>query len=96
MFDTRRRRLAWLFVLVLLMELALLCCAYNHTSLHLCCGHRACALCARMRSTLLRELILPACILSLLALGVIRAAHRAALSRAPQTSLFNLGVRLND
>ena len=47
-------------------------------------------------STLLRELILPACILSLLALGVIRAAHRAALSRAPQTSLFSLGVRLND
>ena len=93
----RRRRLAWLCTLVLIMELALLCCAYNHNSHHLCADSQSCAICAWMRSALLRFFLPPAATLSILT--TLRAAARVARESASThciTSLYALRVRLND
>ena len=95
MFATRRRRLACMFALVLLAELALLCCASVHIAHHGCRGE-GCAICACVRDGLRRS-ALAAPILTALAASVclaMRAAARRCAVGAP--SLFRLKVRLND
>ena len=96
MIDARRRRLAWLFALVLLTELALLCCACVHAGDHECVGHEACAICRYLRLALRGGMPLPAAMLALLALAAARAEHRLRSPRSVPCTLFALKVRLND
>ncbi len=94
MTDARRRRLSWLFALVLLAELALLCCASAQVASHCCPKHGRCAICACLRAEARQfRLALPAAILALLA-----ACAAASLRAAPAhpCTLFSLRVRLND
>ena len=76
MLDTRRRRLAWLFALVLLMELALLCCASVHISSHDCSGQESCAICAMLRPAI-------RCAFAVLALALGIAAALLTLCPRP-------------
>lgn len=95
MFATRRRRIAWMFALVLLAELALLCCASVHIAHHGCRGE-GCAICACVRDGLRRSALV-ALILTALAASVSLAMHIAAhRCAAGAPSLFLLKVRLND
>lgn len=96
MTETRRRRLAWLFALVLLMELAVLGCALVHLGDHECAGHDACAICRYMRLAMRGGFAMPAAILTLLAPAVIRAARPGRPVRFASGTLFALKVRLND
>lgn len=93
---SRRRRLAWLFLLVLTAELAVLCCASAHCVHHLCTGHETCAICACVRASHRRALspLLLAAILALAATALsIRSMPRAFCRGG---SLFARHVRLND
>lgn len=96
MFKTRRRRLAWLFALVLLSELAVLCCASTHLSSHLCPGCEQCAICACVRSGLNRAAVAPLALLVLLALAALDGESPARRGPAPFFTLFARKVRLND
>lgn len=96
MADTRRRRLAWLFALVLLMELALLCCACVHADDHECAGHEACAICRYLRLALRGSRALAAAAFALLALAAMRADLRPRSPRFAPVTLFALKVRMND
>lgn len=49
MFYSRRRRIAWMFALALILELALLCCACGHLIDHRCEGPHTCPLCRFLR-----------------------------------------------
>ena len=96
MFDSRRRQLAWLFLLVLAMELAFLCCASAHICHHLCTGAETCAICACVRAGHRRAL-------SSAALATLVAGLVGPLAVAPALPSVPLGdtpvarrVRLND
>lgn len=95
MFDARRRRLAWLFALVLLTGLALSCCASAAIASHACPGHDCCAICAALRPE--GRLALAARLLSLAlipaALLAAAALRRPGLS--PKTPI-SLRIRMND
>lgn len=95
MFKTRRKRLAWLFALVLLAELALLCCACVLFTTHQCPGHDRCGVCAALNPA--RRFALAALIL---ALGLPLAASPAASAAWQAVALLftpiSLRVRLND
>lgn len=94
MIDTRRRRLSWLFALVLLAELALLCCASAQVACHCCPKHGRCAICECLRAEGRQfRLALPVAILALLA-ACAAAPLPAATARS--FTLFSLRVRLND
>ena len=95
MFDTRRRRLAWLFALVLLAELALLCCASIHVNHHICHGDD-CAICACVRTGMKRAMILALPALASLAVAVRMRARRARRVFAGIDSLIARRVQLND
>ena len=96
MFDTRRRRLAWLFALVLLMELALLCCACAQLSAHLCPGHGTCAICRQLSAAPLRFALLPIALASAMAALSGGIKLRATVRRAPLPTPVIRKVRLND
>ena len=94
MTDARRRRLSWLFALVLLAELALLCCASAQVVCHCCPQHGRCAICECLRAEGRQfRLALPAMLLVLLA-----ACSAATLpsARSLPFTLFSLRVRMND
>ena len=98
MHSIHRRRAAWLFLLVLALELAVLCCASAHLSDHICRGHEAetCAICACLRTGLRRAA--PAALLAPVALLGALLCRREAPSRddgAPD-SLVARKIRLND
>ena len=95
MSDARRRHIAWLFALVLLMELAVLCCASMHLSDHCCCGH-ACAICACVRAGLRRAALAALALAALTAVAVVRAGAPASGRFTHVDSLFDRRVRLND
>ena len=95
MLDKRRRRLACLFALVLLMELAVLCCACAHVSSHVCHGPGRCAVCDILKSErryALAFLLMPLC-LAQAGFSISRFFQRGRLSIGTPVSLR---VRLND
>lgn len=96
MFDSRRRRHAWLLALVLLTELALLCCASIHLGAHDCPGCEHCPICACVRSGRNRAAIAP--LPALAAAGVVALSALVSLRRISHSSstLFDLKVRFND
>ncbi|MBR1822447.1 MAG: hypothetical protein IJ769_12625 [Clostridia bacterium] len=96
MFNSRRRRIAWLFALVLLMELAILCCASMHLSDHLCPGCARCAICATVRAGLKRAIAMPLLALAPLTFAILQRITLARRSFARRDSLFARHVRLND
>lgn len=92
----RQRRLAWMFMLVLALELALLCCASIHLADHVCSGHETCAICLFVRVGLRRAAVAA---LTLSALSAVAAACvGAGVPRrfGPVDSLVLRRVRLND
>ncbi len=95
MLNTRRRRLAWLFTLVLLTELALVCCASVHFASHDCPGHDSCAICATLRPEYRATLAALALALgmALAALPSVRPSRRAA---AAYDTPVSRRVRMND
>ena len=94
MTDARRRRLSWLFALVLLAELALLCCASAQIASHCCPEHGRCAICECLRAEGRQlRLALPAAFLVLL---VACAASLLPSARSLPFTLFSLRVRMND
>lgn len=94
MFNARRRRLAWLFALVLLMGLALLCCASIHVASHDCRGDD-CAICAALRPErrIALHVTLASACLSLVALIGASCRRHCAVSIDTPVSLH---VRLDD
>ena len=98
MHSIHRRRAAWLFLLVLALELAVLCCASAHLSDHICRGHEAdtCAICACLRTGLRRTA--PAAALALAALLSALALRFDTPSRrdGAADSLVARKIRLND
>ena len=94
--QARRRKIAWLFALVLLLELALLCCASAHLTDHVCRGHDDCAICACVREGLRRAAVTALLLTALAALSVSHAGTLARRFFARGDSLFDRRVRLND
>ena len=96
MFHTRQRRLAWMFALVLILELALLCCASMHLTDHHCTGDDSCAICACVRSGM-RRAALTALLAAAFACAVTLLTGSLSARRfAAETSLVSQKVRLND
>ena len=95
MCNTRRRRLAWLFALVLIAGLALLCCASAHLSHHICCGEN-CAICACVRAGLRWGAVAaPAA----WALAALRSKDQGTLFSRPAAGIRSLvaqKIRLNN
>ena len=94
MLETRRRRLAWLFALVLLAELALLCCACVRVESHVCPGHGCCAVCALLDATRFAAALVVAA-LCLMASPSFRARF-SRRERFPFEMPISRRVRLND
>ena len=96
MSNPRCRRIAWFFALVLLAELALLCCACGHLSSHHCADSHTCALCRCLRQGLRFGLcLIPVCLAALLSVGLsgpFRSRRAAAVPATP----VSRRVRLND
>lgn len=95
MFDARRRRIAWLFTLVLVLELAVLCCASIHLSDHICCGDE-CAICACVRAGLRRTALAVLVLAALIAAAVLRRATPVRRFAEGARTLIDRKVRLND
>ena len=96
MFQTRRARLAGLFALILIADLALLCCALGQIDCHCCPGHGACAICEFTRMSLRSFALLPAAALTLLCRHTNAAFSPLRGPFVPCRNLFTLRVRLND
>ena len=95
MLNARRKRLAWLFALVLLLELAVFCCALGHISSHVCPEGGRCVICAFINAELRRASFTPLLILLVAARSLpafTERTHRAVF----ESSLFAFRVRLND
>lgn len=96
MFRTRQRRLAWMFMLVLALELALLCCASIHLADHACAGHERCAICAIVRTGLRRFALVAMAVSAIQAAAGLsmcaRLSRRALIADSPVLRR----VRLND
>ena len=91
-----RRRCARLLTLVLLLELAVLCCACTHIACHHCTHGPDCSICEYVKLGLRVALLLPAAIFSLIArlsCGRVGATRRVF---APSPTLFDRKVQLND
>lgn len=95
MFNARRRRIAWLFTLVLALELAVLCCASIHLSDHACCGDE-CAICACVRAGLRRAALAALVLTALIAATVLRRAFAVRRAALGASTLIDRKVRLND
>ncbi len=96
MLRTRQRRLAWLFMLVLALELALLCCAFIHLADHACSGHETCAICVFVRAGLRRAAVAALALSALSAVAAARPGACASRRFNPADSLVMRRVRLND
>lgn len=96
MLYARRRQLAWLFVLVLAMELALLCCASAHLSDHRCCGEDTCLICACVRGGLRKVALAAPALLALFALMALACSGGAMRLFTGLDSPIARKVRLND
>ena len=96
MFDARRRRIAWLFTLVLVMELALLCCASTHFTGHGCHQSCRCAICECVRLGQNRTAVAPPLLLMLAALLVAACGSPVRRHVLPLSSLLSRRVRFND
>lgn len=96
MICARQRRLAWMFLLVLALELALLCCASIHLTDHDCSGHESCAICAFVRAGLRRMadfVIITSALLTALAIhSGAYVSRRFIIANSPVLRR----VRLND
>ena len=96
MVCTRQRRLAQVFVLVLALELALMCCAFVHLSDHACTDHTRCAICACARAGLRRAAVAATAAAALGAVPIIHSeAHPRERFIAPDSPVLRK-VRLND
>lgn len=93
---TMRSRRAWLLTLVLLLELAVLCCACAHIACHHCDHGPRCAVCGYVRLGLRGAFLLPAAALTRLIL--LRRADGTRATRTPRhfLTLIDKKVQLND
>ena len=92
----RSRRLARLFTLALILELALLCCACAQAHSHCCPGDDRCAICQTVRLGLRDGRLAFALLLTPLAVSFcLRGLPLSALQAVPAT-LVARKVRLND
>lgn len=91
-----RRQSARLLTLVLLLELALLCCACSQIACHHCGHGPRCSICEYVRLGLRTAFPLPRAILTRIALMLcaVMAAGRRAAVHAP--TLFDKRVKLDD
>ena len=96
MFDVRRRRIAWLLTLVLMLELALLCCASTHFSAHNCHENCRCAICEYVRLGQNRAAVVPLLMLALSALLLTASGSPVRRHALPFSSLLSRRVRFND
>ena len=91
-----RRRTAWLLTLVLLLELAVLCCACSHIACHHCTHGADCSICEYVRLGLRMAFIPVAAALMLIA-RMTRAPRCAILRAAVHLpTLIDRKVELND
>ena len=95
MFRSRRRRIAWLFTLALVMGLVLMCCAFTSLSHHCCSGHADCAICACLRMALRSGFTLPA-VFAALMIAAARKTPCRPLIRVCSDTPFSRKVRLNN
>ena len=96
MFRIHHRRLAWIFTLVLVLELALLCCASVRLTDHGCGGHPDCAICAFVRTGLRRNAVVAMMASALMAVMAVHFRQRFSRSFAIADSPILRRVRLND
>ena len=96
MFCARQRRLAWVFMLVLALELALLCCASIHLTDHVCNDHRNCAICAFVRTGLRRVVVAAIVAFALLVVSALRTGVSLSPGSLIADSPVIRRVRLND
>jgi len=95
MYTRRQRQLAGLVLLVLALGVAMLCGACVHLTNHPCCGPRACAICAFLR-TGLRPSALRVEAPTLVAVALLVIARSVTSPFISRASLCTLGVRMND
>jgi len=92
----RRRKTAWLLTLVLMLELAVLCCACSHIACHHCVHSPRCAVCEYVKLGLRTALLLPAAVLTLIALMTCSEQTRTMDPSLRRHTLFDQKVQLND
>ena len=92
----RRRKTAWLLTLVLLLELAVLCCACSRIACHHCGRSPRCAVCEYVKLGLRTALLLPAAVLTRIALMACSERARATGPSLLRHTLFDQRVKLND
>ena len=96
MFRTRQRRMAWMFALVLALELALLCCASMHLTDHSCSGDDSCVICACVRGGLRRSALVMLLLAAFIAFAAICTGSRAPGRCVATDSLILRKTRMND
>ena len=96
MIRTRQRRLAWMFMLVLVLELALLSCASMHLSDHACSDRESCAICSFVRAGLRRVAVVAIAASALTGAIAIQTGARVPRRFIIADSPILRRVRLND
>lgn len=96
MSRTRQRQLAWMFTLVLALELALFCCACLHLADHACGGYEHCGICVCVRAGLRRVAVAAIACSMLSAVAALSVCARVSRRFAPADSPVLRRVRLND
>ena len=91
-----RRRTAWLLTLVLLLELAVLCCACSRIACHHCAHGPRCAVCEYVKLGLRTAFLMPAAILTRIALMACSEHARATGPSGQGSTLYDQRVKLND
>ena len=91
-----RRRTAWLLTLVLLLELAVLCCACSRVACHHCVHGPRCAVCGYVKLGLRTAFLMPAAALMLSALLTHSEIARRQVPACRGLTLFDRRVKLND
>ena len=91
-----RRRTAWLLTLVLLLELAVLCCACSRIACHHCAHGPRCAVCEYVKLGLRTAFLMPSAVLTLIALMVCSGHARAVGPSGHGYTLYDQRVKLND
>ena len=91
-----RRRTAWLLTLVLLLELAVLCCACSRIACHRCVHSPLCPVCEYVKLGLRTAFLLPAALLTLIVLLTCSERARAMGPAGRGYTLFDQKVQLND
>ena len=91
-----RRRTAWLLTLVLMLELAVLCCACAHIACHHCVHSPLCPVCEYVKLGLRTAFLIPAAALMLIALLTCSEHARTMGPACRGLTLFDRRVKLND